>query len=127
MQHSIAPFAGPLVRRALFTYAMMALAAAAAIKITTMLPMGICWLLGVNVTTLIAWSFDKSAARRREVRVPELVLFLLAGLGASPAALVARYLFRHKLLDPKFNGVLYRIAAAHVALAIGATVYAFVR
>ena len=96
----------------------MAAAASAAALLITGLPLWACWLLGVNTTTLIAYSFDKSAARDRTWRVPEVVLHGLAATGGSPAAWIARPLFSHKTQKAGFARTLGVISLAQIAVGL---------
>ncbi len=50
----------------------------------------------INVVTFAAYYYDKAAAGRGALRVPEATLHLLALLGGSPAALAAQQFLRHK-------------------------------
>jgi uncharacterized membrane protein YsdA (DUF1294 family) len=50
----------------------------------------------VSLATLVAFGFDKFAARRGRRRVPEKTLHLLALLGGWPGALIAMPLVNHK-------------------------------
>lgn len=53
-------------------------------------------LLCINLLALAAMGYDKRCARRRQRRIPERVLFLLALAGGSLGAWAGMYLFRHK-------------------------------
>lgn len=90
--------------------------------ITTLDPLT-SWLIGVNTVTLIAFSFDKSAARRNEWRIPELTLFALAATGGSPMAWLARSVLGHKTAKATFGRTLGTITALQIALGIGAAFY----
>lgn len=50
------------------------------------------WLLALNVVTYALYRWDKRAATRSLVRVPELTLHGLALVGGSPGALAGRHL-----------------------------------
>lgn len=57
----------------------------------------------INIITVIYFYRDKRKAVRHEFRIPESVLFLLALMGGSPAALLSMFLFRHKTRKWKFR------------------------
>ena len=56
------------------------------------------WVIAVSVVTFAFYGLDKglSKARQAKVRVPELVLNLLAVAGGTPGAWLGRAAFRHK-------------------------------
>lgn len=64
-------------------------------------------LLGVNVLTFVLYWLDKSSARRENWRIPESWLHLVAVIGGWPAALIARYHFRHKTRKVAFRIVFW--------------------
>lgn len=77
-------------------------------------------LLGVlNLLTFLVFGWDKLAAIDGRVRVPERLLLLLAALGGSPGALLARPVFRHKTRKQPFGAwltlIVFMQAAAIVA------------
>lgn len=78
----------------------------------------LCFLLAVNLLTLIAYGIDKRKARRKKWRIPESTLILLAIFGGSPAALLAMHLFHHKTLHNKFRYGIPLILLLQVALAV---------
>ena len=63
------------------------------------------YLMAINAVTLMAFAFDKAIAAREYTRIPERTLFALALLGGTPAALVAMFLFRHKISKRLFKRV----------------------
>ena len=76
--------------------------------------------LGVlNLATFLIFGGDKRAAAARRPRVPERTLLTLAALGGSPAALLARPIFRHKTRKQPFSAglalIVFLQAAAVVA------------
>ena len=83
---------------------------------------GLHWLLAyalaINLITLAAYGYDKSASRRTWLRVPERVLHLLALAGGTPAAFAAQRLFRHKTIKAPFRLQSTLIAAAQVLLLV---------
>jgi len=54
------------------------------------------WLLSISATALVFYGYDKWAAQKGELRVPERVLLGLALLGGSPGAILGMALFHHK-------------------------------
>lgn len=57
----------------------------------------------LNVISFGAFFLDKQKAVQGKWRIPEKVLFLLAGIGGAAGALLAMKLFRHKTRHPKFT------------------------
>lgn len=76
----------------------------------------LAWLAGASVSTLLAFGWDKSAARRGATRVPERVLLGLALAGGSPGALVAMPLFRHKTVKGSFRLALLGVLVVQLLL-----------
>jgi uncharacterized membrane protein YsdA (DUF1294 family) len=56
------------------------------------------WVLAISLVTFAYYGTDKwlAKAHRFQLRVPELILNLLAILGGAPGAWLGRALFRHK-------------------------------
>jgi len=83
----------------------------------------VAYLAGVNLTTLGAYLYDKSAADAGAAgtaalwRVPETVLHLFALAGGSPAALAGQQVLRHKTRKRPFQVWFWMIVAAQVAAA----------
>ncbi|MCD9147311.1 DUF1294 domain-containing protein [Pseudophaeobacter flagellatus] len=73
-------------------------------------------LLAINGLSFIAFGLDKFCAKYGFWRVPEARLLLLAALGGSPAAYLARWLFRHKTRKQPFCRRLNMIAGAQLLL-----------
>ncbi len=71
----------------------------------------ITYLWAVNGLMLIAIGWDKSRARRRKRRIPERRLLWLAAIGASPGALMGRWIFKHKTRKSSFSAWLMTILA----------------
>ncbi|MBX3594399.1 DUF1294 domain-containing protein [Sphingomonas sp.] len=69
------------------------------------------YLLIVNVLTFLAFGHDKQRAIGGGRRVPEARLLGLALIGGSPAALLARQVFRHKTRKQPFSTILLLIVA----------------
>ena len=73
------------------------------------------WLIGVSLSTVACYGYDKAAARKQWLRIPEAVLHLPALLGGSVAAWLAQQTFRHKTIKGRFRIVFWLIAALQVA------------
>lgn len=56
----------------------------------------------ITAVTFFVYGYDKLAARRKLVRIPEAVLIALAAIGGSIGAECAMLLFRHKTKHPLF-------------------------
>lgn len=54
------------------------------------------YLLTVNLIGLFCMYRDKRKARKRQWRIPESTLFLIALIGGSIGCIIGMYLFRHK-------------------------------
>ncbi len=76
-------------------------------------------LLAVNLWTVWAFWHDKRCAMRGRRRPPEANLLGLAMMGGTPAAFLARHLFRHKTRKEPFSTHLQLIAVVQGGLAIG--------
>jgi uncharacterized membrane protein YsdA (DUF1294 family) len=59
-------------------------------------------LLLLNVITFALYGIDKHAAKKGTQRISERTLLLLALLGGSPAAWIARHYFHHKTSKRSF-------------------------
>ena len=53
-------------------------------------------LLAINILTFVVFGVDKYKAIKKQYRVPEKTLFLLAVMGGSAGALAGMFTFRHK-------------------------------
>ena len=76
---------------------------------------GWAYLAAVNVAALVLYAWDKAAATRRGFRVPEAMLHLVALIGGTPAALVARVVLRHKTRKRDFRIMFWCIAVLQLA------------
>ena len=74
------------------------------------------YLVGINLTAVVLYGYDKRQAVNHRCRIRESVLHLLAAAGGTPGAIVGQMLFRHKTRDTRFRAVFLLI----VALASGA-------
>lgn len=78
----------------------------------------ILWALLVwNAIVFIIYGIDKMKAESGAWRIPESALLTYAFFGASPGALLACQLFRHKIRKASFFNSLITIAVIHMVLA----------
>lgn len=70
----------------------------------------------LSAVTLLIYALDKSAARRRQWRIPESLLHLLALAGGWPGALVAQRLLRHKTQKATFLAMFWLTVTANCAV-----------
>ena len=76
------------------------------------------YFVAVNVTTLAAYGYDKLAAGRGGLRVPEMQLHLLAAVGGSPGAFLGQVLLRHKTQKPEFRRTFFAIVICQVLIGL---------
>ncbi|HEY3929278.1 MAG TPA: DUF1294 domain-containing protein, partial [Candidatus Koribacter sp.] len=76
------------------------------------------YLLGINLTTYVAFWADKERARQRLYRISESNLLLLAILGGSPAAIIAQQYLRHKTRKQPFCTILLCIPGIQTGVAV---------
>lgn len=74
------------------------------------------YLIGINILTFLIYGADKWKARKDRWRIPEDTLIWLAIVGGSIGALLAMYLFRHKIRDRKFSLGVPVIIAVQIAV-----------
>ncbi len=80
------------------------------------------WLLLINLATYLAFAYDKRAAERGDWRISENTLLMMALLGGSPGALIARHQLRHKTRKQPFSAALYLVVGLHLVLVAALTV-----
>lgn len=73
-------------------------------------------LLGINAAALVYMGFDKSLARSEAMRVPEVVLYLIALIGGVPGLLVGVHVFKHKTRKAAFQFVLLLIVVVQLVV-----------
>jgi uncharacterized membrane protein YsdA (DUF1294 family) len=78
------------------------------------------WLVTWNVMTLLLYVFDKGQSRQRgrALRVPEVVLLILTGIGGVAGAWIGMLRARHKTRHSLFWIVLALSTVVHVVLVI---------
>lgn len=63
------------------------------------------YLIAINLTTFLAYWYDKIISHSSKIRVPENVLHILELLGGSIIALISQSYFRHKTKKESFKNV----------------------
>lgn len=96
---------------ALFLLALAGLAVLGTFPVWTLAVYGV-----LSLVTFLAYAADKRAAVRRDQRVPESSLHLLALLGGWPGALVAQRTLRHKTIKQPFRMIFWVTVAANLAV-----------
>ena len=76
------------------------------------------WMAFASIVALLAHGRDKTAARKGRRRTPERTLHLLEFVGGWPGAIIAMFLFHHKIRKPSYFLVTGLIVAGWVAVAI---------
>jgi uncharacterized membrane protein YsdA (DUF1294 family) len=88
-----------------------------------LLRLAILYLVIINVATFLVFLWDKVRAKNGEWRVKESTILLLAAIGGTPAAFIARALFRHKTRKQPFGYILIAIAVIQVIGVTGLIIY----
>ncbi|NND65703.1 MAG: DUF1294 domain-containing protein [Gammaproteobacteria bacterium] len=84
----------------------------------------LAYLIGVNLTTLIFYIYDKSVAGGQRIRIPERTLLTLALIGGSPAAILGGRWLRHKTIKRSYNRWLAMVVILQAAI-VAALIYYF--
>jgi len=79
-----------------------------------LLRLAIIYLIIVNIATFLVFLWDKVRAKQGQWRVKESTILMLAAIGGTPAALLARAIFRHKTRKQPFGYILIAIAVIQV-------------
>ncbi|MEZ0242944.1 MAG: DUF1294 domain-containing protein [Sphingomonas sp.] len=82
----------------------------------------IAGLIAVNLFTMLRFHQDKKRAVAGARRVPEKDLLGLVLIGGTPAAFLARHIFRHKTRKQPFTAWLILIAVIQIGAIIGLTI-----
>lgn len=80
------------------------------------------YVCGINVFAFLLYGIDKTLARRRKRRVPEIDLLLVALAGGSLGALIAMLYFHHKTHKSRFRILVPLALLVHV-LGTAALIY----
>jgi len=76
----------------------------------------LAYLIAINIATFLIYGYDKFISSSDKLRVPELILQILALLGGSPSALMAQKFFRHKTIKSSFQLVYWGIVLMQVGI-----------
>ena len=108
-----APRSSPYAIFAGIAFFLVAIAVVAAISGSISPFLG--YLAGINGAAIALYGYDKRAAVKSWMRVPENVLQGVALLGGSPAAFLSQKMFRHKTVKPSFRIIFWLIVVVQVA------------
>lgn len=74
------------------------------------------YLFCINCIGLALLGYDKSAARKTNFRVPEILLLFVALAGASPVIILGMKLYRHKTRKNSFKICVAAIVVLQILL-----------
>jgi len=77
------------------------------------------WLIGITGITLLAYGYDREAAKARRTRVPEAILLALTLVGGTAGAFVGMRLFHHKTAKASFQLRFWLVAFVQLVVIIG--------
>ena len=60
------------------------------------------YVVGINIITFIVYGIDKTRAKNKSYRIPEVNLILLSLIGGGVGALMAMVIYKHKLSKKLF-------------------------
>ena len=109
-----APHSSPFAIFSLAT--LLVVGGAVALALTGNISPLIGYVAGINLATMVLYGYDKRAAVKNRLRVPENVLHVVALLGGSPAALLSQRMFRHKTVKTSFRVSFWLIVVVQIAL-----------
>jgi len=72
------------------------------------------YFISMSVITFIFYGYDKRQSQRNRLRVPEIILHMLALLGGSPGAFMGQIYFRHKTKKLRFRIVFLAIVLLQI-------------
>ena len=74
------------------------------------------WLIALSIITFLLYGYDKGQAKLGGLRVPEIVLHVLALMGGFPGGWLGRAVFRHKTRKLLFTVVLILSTLIHLGI-----------
>ncbi|MCP4609589.1 MAG: DUF1294 domain-containing protein [Planctomycetes bacterium] len=72
------------------------------------------YFISMSVITFMFYGYDKRQSQRNRLRVPEIILHMLALLGGSPGAFLGQIFFRHKTKKLRFRIVFLAIVLLQI-------------
>ncbi len=91
-----------LTVRAVLVALVAGVAIAVALVVATSLSAILAYVLGIGLTTFVAYGYDKLQARRRGHRIPERALLTLSVIGGALGGWAGMLILRHKTLHTRF-------------------------
>ena len=76
----------------------------------------ICYIVVINLVSLMMFGIDKYKARRGQWRIAEATLLAVAAIGGSIGARMGMKVWHHKTLHSKFRYGVPIMLLAHIAL-----------
>lgn len=73
----------------------------------------------VNILAYAMYALDKKYAKKRQWRIPEATLLLIAWLGGSVGAFLAMHILRHKTKHAKFTVTVPLVMLLQIVLVAG--------
>jgi len=74
------------------------------------------WLIALSIITFLLYGYDKGQSKLGGLRVPEIVLHVLALAGGFPGGWLGRAVFYHKTRKPMFTVVLTVSTIIHLGI-----------
>jgi uncharacterized membrane protein YsdA (DUF1294 family) len=74
------------------------------------------WLIALSIITFLLYGYDKGQSKLGGLRVPEIVLHVLALMGGFPGGWLGRAVFHHKTRKPVFTIVLAMSTIIHLGI-----------
>ena len=78
----------------------------------------ICYILTINIATLLLYGIDKYKAKKGRWRISEATLLLMAVIGGSIGAWAGMRLWHHKTMHKKFKYGIPVIIIMQIALVV---------
>ena len=78
----------------------------------------ICYLLAINIATFLLYGIDKYKAKKKQWRISEATLLMMAAIGGSIGAWAGMRLWHHKTMHKKFKYSIPIIIILQVALEV---------
>ena len=67
------------------------------------------YLIAISIISFLFYGYDKRQAIKNNIRIPELILHILALIGGTPGAFLGQFFFGHKTKKLKFRIVFFII------------------